>query len=68
MSVQLRQGESVDSLLKRFRKSVTSSGILGQLRQKRWHVSKGELSRMQKKKGIRRARQKQRKRDQRSTR
>ncbi|MCG2769130.1 MAG: hypothetical protein L6435_12215 [Anaerolineae bacterium] len=47
---------------------MTSSGILGQLRQKRWHVSKGELSRMQKKKGIRRARQKQRKRDQRSTR
>jgi len=68
LSVQLRQGESVDSLLKRFRKSVTASGILGQLRRKRWHVSKGELSRMKKKKGIRRARQKQRKRDQRNRR
>ena len=64
MSVQLRRGESVDSLLKRFRKSVTASGILGQLRRKRWHVCKGELSRMKKKKGIRRAKRKERKREQ----
>jgi len=68
LSVQLRRGESVDSLLKRFRKSVTASGILGDLKRKRWHVSKGELRRMKRKKGIRRARRKQRQREQRSMR
>ncbi len=68
MSVQSRRGESVDSLLKRFQKSVTASGTLGQLRRKRWHVSRGELRRMKKKKGIRRARRKQLQRDQRSRR
>jgi hypothetical protein len=43
-----------------------TSGILGDLRRKRWHVSKGELKRMKKKKGIRRAKRKQRKRESRN--
>lgn len=68
LSVQLRRGESVDSLLKRFRKSVAASGVLGQVRRKRWHVSKGELRRMKKKKGIRKAKRKQRQRDRRDAR
>lgn len=59
--VQLRPGESQDLLLKRFRKSVAKDGILSIVRRKRWHVSKSELRRIQKKKAVRRARRKQRK-------
>ena len=58
--VNLRNGESQDSLLKRFRKKVVKSGVLSTVRRKRWHVSKSELRRIQKKKAIRRARRKQR--------
>jgi len=59
-SVVLRPNESQDQLLKRFRKQVAKSGILSTVRRKRWHVSKSELRRIQKKKAIRRARRKQR--------
>jgi len=57
--VDLRQGETQESLLKRFRKSVAKDGILSTVRRKRWYVSKSELRRIQKKKSIRRARRKQ---------
>ncbi|MBZ0308940.1 MAG: 30S ribosomal protein S21 [Anaerolineae bacterium] len=60
-SVELRPGESQDSLLKRFRKAVAKDGILSTVRRKRWHVSKSELRRIQMKKAVRRARRKQRK-------
>jgi small subunit ribosomal protein S21 len=53
-SVNLRNGESQDSLLKRFRKKVVKSGILSTVRNKRWFVSKSETRRMEKKKAIRR--------------
>ena len=53
-SVHLRNGESQDSLLKRFRKKVVKSGILSTIRDKRWFVSKSETRRMEKKKAIRR--------------
>jgi len=59
-SVTLRPNESQDQLLKRFRKGVAKSGILSTVRRKRWHVSKSELRRIQKKKSIRRARRRQR--------
>ena len=52
----LRPGESQDQLLKRFRKEVAKSGILSTVRRKRWHVSKSELRRIQKKKAMRRIR------------
>ena len=51
--------ESDESLLRRFRKKVTKAGIMGTVRRKRWHVSKSELRRMEKKKAIRRARRQQ---------
>jgi small subunit ribosomal protein S21 len=54
--VTLRQNESQDQLLKRFRKKVAKSGILSTVRRKRWFVSKSELRRIQKKKAIRRSR------------
>ena len=60
-SVNLRNGESQDSLLKRFRKKVVKSGVLSTVRRKRWHISKSELRRIEKKKAIRRSRRRQRK-------
>jgi small subunit ribosomal protein S21 len=61
--VELRPGENQDLLLKRFRKAVAKDGTLSIVRRKRWHVSKSELRRIQKKKAVRRARRKQRKTD-----
>ena len=54
--VSLRQGESQEQLLKRFRKEVAKSGILSTVRRKRWHISKSELRRIQLKKSDRRIR------------
>ena len=53
-TVNLRNGESQDSLLKRFRKKVVKSGVLSTIRNKRWFVSKSEQRRIEKKKAIRR--------------
>ena len=58
--VNLRNNESQDSLLKRFRKKVVKSAVLSTVRRKRWFVSKSELRRIQKKKAIRRIRRKER--------
>ena len=52
--VTLRNNESQDSLLKRFRKKIDKSGILSTVRRKRWYVSKSEQRRMDEKKAIRR--------------
>ncbi len=60
-SVKLKPNESQEALLRRFRKKVTNSGILSTVRRKRWHISKSELRRIEKKKAIRRARRRQRK-------
>lgn len=61
-SVVLRPNESQDQLLKRFKKKVMRSGVLTQLRNKRWFVSKSEVRRIEKKKAIRRI-NKRRRRD-----
>ena len=53
-AVYLRQSESQDQLLKRFRKKVVKSGVLSTVRRKRWFVSKSEQRRMDDKKAIRR--------------
>jgi small subunit ribosomal protein S21 len=52
--VVLRNNESQDQLLKRFRKKVVKSGVLSTVRRKRWFVSKSEQRRMEQKKAIRR--------------
>lgn len=57
--VERRSGESDQQLLKRFRKKVSRSRILSDVRRKRWHVSKGELRRIKKKKAERRIRRRQ---------
>lgn len=57
--VTLRQSESQDSLLKRFRKKVVKSGVLSTIRRKRWFVSKSESRRVEKKKATRRMKRRQ---------
>jgi small subunit ribosomal protein S21 len=55
-SVKKMPNESDESLLRRFRKKVAKAGVMSTVRRKRWHVSKSELRRIQKKKAIRRMR------------
>ena len=52
--VRLRDGESQDKLLRRFRKAVIRSGVLSEVRKRRWYVSKNEKRRIDRKKAIRR--------------
>ena len=59
--VTLKPNELQELLLRRFRKRVTNSGVLSTVRRKRWHISKSELRRIEKKKAIRRSRRRQRK-------
>jgi small subunit ribosomal protein S21 len=54
--VEIRGNESPESLLRRFRKTVSKSGSLSVIREKRWHVPKSEQKRLEKKRAIRRAR------------
>jgi small subunit ribosomal protein S21 len=52
----LRDGESAESLLRRFRKKVTQDGILSTVKRKRFFVSKSEQKRIARRKAIRRER------------
>ncbi len=58
--VKAGQNETGDQLLRRFRKVITRSGVLGEVRRRRWHVSKSEERRIEKKKAIRRMRRRER--------
>jgi small subunit ribosomal protein S21 len=57
--VVLRNGESQEALLRRFRKKIQRSGVLRDARRKRWFVSKSEQRRIAKRKAIRRHRRRQ---------
>ena len=59
--VVLREGESPQKLLQRFRKKVTRSGLMSEVRKRRWFVSKNEQRRMDEKKAIRRLKKRSRK-------
>lgn len=61
--VVLRDGESPQKLLQRFRKKVTRSGVLSEVRKRRWFVSKNEQRRMEDKKAIRRLKKRARKKE-----
>lgn len=61
--VKLKPNESDESLLRRFRKQVTKAGTLSSVRRKRWHVSKSEQRRIDRKKALRRARRRRQNRD-----
>ncbi len=54
-----RDGESPESLLRRFRKQVTKDGILSTVKKKRFFVSKSEQRRMARRKAVRRERKRQ---------
>jgi len=56
--VTRRPDESPDDLVKRFQTSVQRSGVLRQLREKRFFVTKGENRRRKKAKALRRFRRK----------
>ena len=59
--VILREGESQDKLLRRFRKKIIRSGLMSEVRKRRWFVSKNEQRRMDDKKAIRRMKKRARK-------
>jgi small subunit ribosomal protein S21 len=54
--VYLRQGESPESLLKRFRKKVARDRVLSDAKKKRFFVSKSEQRRIAERKAKRRER------------
>ena len=56
--VNLRDGESGEGMLKRFQTSMQRSGILRDLRNRRFFRSKGEQTRLDKARSIRRLRRK----------
>ena len=61
-TVVLRQGESPESLLRRFRKAVTRDRILSEAKKRRYFVSKSERRRIAKRKAVRKARRREWKR------
>jgi small subunit ribosomal protein S21 len=62
VKVERRPNETAEQMLRRFRKRVTKSGIMSEVRRRRWHISKSEMRRVKKKKAIRRLRRHQRSR------
>jgi small subunit ribosomal protein S21 len=60
--VTMRENESSESLIKRFRNKVARDRIFSELKKRRYYVTKGEEARIAKRKGIARARRAERKR------
>lgn len=58
-NVELRPGETQDSLLRRFRKKVMRNGVLRDAKKNRYFVSKSEKRRIAKRKAVRRLRRRQ---------
>ncbi len=56
LEVRIRDGESQDSLLRRFQKSVQMGGILREAKSHRYFVSKSEAARLKAKASARRRR------------
>jgi small subunit ribosomal protein S21 len=56
-----RESESIDSMLKRFRKAVSRERILSDVKKRRYFVSKSEQRQRAKRKAINRERKRQRK-------
>jgi len=56
LQVSIREGESQDSLLRRFQRMVQTSGILREFKETRHFVSKGEAARIKAQKSARRRR------------
>ncbi|MBI4308491.1 MAG: 30S ribosomal protein S21 [Chloroflexi bacterium] len=54
LEVSLRDGETQESLLKRFTSMVQRSGVLREAKRKRYFVSKGEVAREKQRRAARR--------------
>jgi len=65
VKVVKRNGESEQQLMRRFRKAVSRSGKMSEVRKRRWFISKNEERRLAKKKAIRRQKRRQWKRERR---
>jgi ribosomal protein S21 len=59
LEVKLREGETQESLLQRFQKSIQLSGILRDLKTKRYFISRGDSARIKAKNAARRRRKQQ---------
>ena len=59
MRVSIREGESQDSLLRRFQRMVQTSGVLREVKASRHFISRGEIARMKAQKSARRRRRQQ---------
>lgn len=53
--VDLREGESIENLLRRFRAAVQGSGVLREVKEREFFRSKGEKARIAARRGARRA-------------
>ncbi len=56
LEVYLRDGETADSLLRRFQRNVQVSGIMREVKARRYYLSKGEAARLKARKNARRRR------------
>jgi len=63
--VELRDGESFESMLRRFSKGVLKARTMSEIKRRRYFVSKSEQERRAKRKAIARARRDRRKRERR---
>jgi len=54
LEVNIREGESQESLLRRFQRTVQMSGILAEVKSHRYFLSKREAARIKSKKARRR--------------
>jgi len=54
--VELREGETQEHLLSRFRQTMQRNGVLREIKKRRHFISKSELRRLAKAKAVRRAR------------
>jgi ribosomal protein S21 len=61
MYVTLREGETQEALLKRFQRSVQNSGLLREVKAKRFFISNGEKARIAARKSAARHRRRARK-------
>ena len=64
-TVVLKEGESQQELVKRFRRKVTKARILSTVKKRRYYISKSERKRMARRKAIRKERRRQWKRERR---
>ena len=64
-AVELRDGESFESMFGRFRKGVLKARTMKEVKKRRFFVSKSEQRRRAKRKAIARARRQRRKRERR---